>query len=57
RKQTALCYEKITNTRKDYLHKISRNYKRKPSDSFGKLTDKKMVKNHNLANLSGCIMV
>ena len=23
RKETALCHEKITNTRKDYLHKIS----------------------------------
>ena len=38
KKQIALFYEKITNTRKDYLHKISHeDYQRKPSDSFGKL--------------------
>ena len=45
RKKIALCHEKITNMRKDYLHKISHEiHQRKPSDSFRKSTDKKYGK-------------
>ena len=45
RKKIALCHEKITNTRKDYLHKISHEtHQRKPSDSFRRSTDKKYGK-------------
>ena len=50
RKQTALCYEKITNTRKDYLHKISSEIINENQVIVSEnLQIKNMVKNHNLA--------
>ena len=50
RKQTALCYEKITNTRKDYLHKISSEIVNENQVIVSEnLQIKNMVKNHNLA--------
>ncbi|EFU75603.1 RNA-guided endonuclease TnpB family protein, partial [Lachnoanaerobaculum saburreum] len=50
RKQTALYYEKITNTRKDYLHKISSEIINENQVIVSEnLQIKNMVKNHNLA--------
>lgn len=50
RKEIALCYEKITNTRKDYLHKISNGIISENQVIVSEnLQIKNMVKNHNLA--------
>ena len=50
RKQIALCHEKITNTRKDYLHKISSEIISENQVIVSEnLQIKNMVKNHNLA--------
>ena len=50
RKQTALCYEKIVNARKDYLHKISSEIINENQVIVSEnLQIKNMVKNHNLA--------
>ena len=50
KKKIALCHEKITNTRKDYLHKISHEIisENQVIDSEN-LQIKNMVKNHHLA--------
>lgn len=50
RKQLALCHEKITNTRKDYLHKISSEIINENQVIVSEnLQIKNMVKNHKLA--------
>lgn len=50
RKQMALCYEKIANTRKDYLHKISREIINENQVIVSEnLRIKNMAKNHILA--------
>ena len=50
RKKIALCHEKITNTRKDYLHKISNEIISENQVIVSEnLQIKNMVKNHNLA--------
>ena len=50
KKKTALCYEKIKNTRKDYLHKISHEIISENQVIFSEnLRIKNMVKNHHLA--------
>ena len=50
RKQIALCHEKIKNTRKDYLHKISNEIINENQVIVSEnLQIKNMVKNHNLA--------
>ena len=50
RKKVALCYEKITNTRKDYLHKLSHEIVNENQVIVSEnLQIKNMVKNHNLA--------
>lgn len=50
RKQIALCHEKITNTRKDYLHKISSEIISENQVIVSEnLQIKNMVKNHKLA--------
>lgn len=50
RKQAALCHEKITNTRKDYLHKISNEIISENQVIVSEnLQIKNMVKNHHLA--------
>ncbi len=50
RKQLALCHEKIANTRKDYLHKISSEIINENQVIVSEnLQIKNMVKNHNLA--------
>ena len=50
RKQIALCHEKIANTRKDYLHKISSEIINENQVIVSEnLQIKNMVKNHNLA--------
>ena len=50
RKQIALCHEKITNTRKDYLHKISSEIINENQVIVSEnLQIKNMVKNHKLA--------
>ncbi len=50
RKQIALCHEKITNTRKDYLHKISHEIISENQVIVSEdLQIKNMVKNHRLA--------
>ena len=50
KKQIALCYEKITNTRKDYLHKISHEIISENQVIVSEnLQIKNMVKNHHLA--------
>lgn len=50
RKQIALCHEKITNTRKDYLHKVSHEMISENQVIVSEnLQIKNMVKNHNLA--------
>ena len=50
KKKIALCYEKITNTRKDYLHKISHEIISENQVIVSEnLQIKNMVKNHNLA--------
>ena len=50
KKQIALCYEKITNMRKDYLHKISHEIISENQVIVSeKLQIKTMVKNHHLA--------
>jgi putative transposase len=50
RKQIALCHEKITNTRKDYLHKISHEIVSENQVIISEnLQIKNMVKNHHLA--------
>ena len=50
RKQIALCHEKITNTRKDYLHKISNEIISENQVIVSEnLQIKNMVKNHHLA--------
>ena len=50
RKQIALCYEKIKNTRKDYLHKISSEIINENQVIVSEnLQIKNMVRNHNLA--------
>ena len=50
KKQVALCHEKITNTRKDYLHKISHEIVSENQVIVSeKLQIKNMVKNHHLA--------
>ena len=50
RKQIALCHEKITNTRKDYLHKISSEIISENQVIVSEtLQIKNLVKNHNLA--------
>ena len=52
RKQIALCYEKISNTRKNYLHKISHEIvSENQVIVLENLQIKNMVKNHNLAKL------
>lgn len=52
RKQIALCYEKISNTRKNYLHKISHEIVSENQVIVSEnLQIKNMVKNHNLAKL------
>ncbi len=50
RKQIALCHEKITNTRKDYLHKVSHKIISENQVIVSEnLQIKNMVKKHNLA--------
>ena len=50
RKQIALCYEKIANTRKDYLHKVSHEIISENQVIVSEnLQIKNMVKNHHLA--------
>ena len=50
KKQIALCHEKITNTRKDYLHKISHKIISENQVIVSEnLQIKNMVKNHHLA--------
>ncbi len=50
KKQIALCHEKITNTRKDYLHKISHKIISENQVIVSEnLQIKNMVKNHKLA--------
>lgn len=50
RKKIALCHEKITNTRKDYLHKISHEIiSENQVIVLENLAIKNMVKNHHLA--------
>lgn len=50
KKQIALCHEKITNTRKDYLHKISNEIISENQVIVSEnLQIKNMVKNHHLA--------
>ena len=50
RKQIALCYEKITNTRKDYLHKLSNEIISENQVIVSEtLQIRNMVKNHRLA--------
>ncbi len=50
KKQIALCHEKITNTRKDYLHKISREIINENQVIVSEnLQIKHMIKNHHLA--------
>ena len=50
KKQIALCYEKITNTRKDYLHKLSHEIISENQVIVSEnLQIKNMVKNHHLA--------
>ncbi len=50
KKQIALCHEKITNTRKDYLHKISHEIVSENQVIVSEnLQIKNMVKNHHLA--------
>ncbi len=50
RKQIALCHEKITNTRKDHLHKISHEIISENQVIISEnLQIKNMVKNHHLA--------
>ena len=50
KKKIALCHEKITNTRKDYLHKISNEIISENQVIVSEnLQIKNMVKNHNLA--------
>ena len=50
KKKIALCHEKITNTRKDYLHKISNDIISENQVIVSEnLQIKNMVKNHNLA--------
>ena len=50
RKKMALCHEKITNTRKDYLHKISHEIISENQVIVSEnLQIKNMVKNHHLA--------
>ena len=50
RKQIALCHEKITNTRRNYLHKISSEIINENQVIVSEnLQIKNMVKNHNLA--------
>lgn len=50
KKQIALCHEKITNTRKDYLHKISHEIVSENQVIVSeKLQIKNMIKNHHLA--------
>ena len=50
RKKIALCHEKITNTRKDYLHKISHEIISESQVIVSEnLQIKNMVKNHHLA--------
>lgn len=50
RKQIALCHEKITNTRKDYLHKISSEIISENQVIVSEnLQIKNMIKNHKLA--------
>lgn len=52
RKQIALCHEKITNTRKDYLHKISNEIISENQVIVSEnLQIKNMVKNHHLAKM------
>lgn len=50
RKQIALCHERITNTRKDYLHKISSEIISENQVIVSEnLQIKNMIKNHKLA--------
>ncbi len=50
RKQIGLCHEKITNTRKDYLHKVSHEIISENQVIVSEnLQIKNMVKKHNLA--------
>ncbi len=50
KKQLALCHEKITNTRKDYLHKVSHEIISENQVIVSEdLQIKNMVKNHHLA--------
>ena len=50
KKQIALCHEKITNTRRDYLHKISHEIISENQVIVSeKLQIKTMIKNHHLA--------
>ncbi len=50
KRQIALCHEKITNTRKDYLHKISHDIINENQVIVSEdLQIKNMVKNHHLA--------
>ncbi len=50
KRQIALCYEKITNTRKDYLHKVSHGIVSENQVIVSEdLQIKNMVKNHHLA--------
>lgn len=52
RKKIALCHEKIANTRKDYLHKISHEIVSENQVIVSEnLQIKNMVKNHHLAKL------
>ena len=56
KKEIALCHEKITNTRKDYLHKISHEIVSENQVIVSEnLQIKNMVKNHHLAkSISEC---
>lgn len=50
KKRVALCHEKIANTRKDYLHKVSHEIIRENQVIVSEnLQIKNMVKNHHLA--------
>ena len=50
KKRIALCHEKITNTRKDYLHKVSNEIISENQVIVSEnLQIKNMVKNHHLA--------
>lgn len=52
RKKIALCHEKVTNTRKDYLHKMSHEIiSENQVIVLENLQIKNMVKNHHLAKL------